>query len=334
MHKALMHQKTDKSLFVAAVNGEAEAFHEIVERHKAMVYRTCLRILGNSTNAEDAVQATFIVFYQKRQELNHDIVLGGWLYRTAELVCREYIRSSNRRKRREAEAASMNETSNQNSVQVWNELQPDLDAAMMALPQKYRDVVVLRFLEEKTTSETAIEMGISDSAVTTRLARALERLHAWFERRGMVLGAGALSVVLADNAAAATVPSTLTPSIVSTTGAVTMTTGISTNTSLMVKGTLAKMASVTWYVFNALLLVAWIDCMVSWVRKRLSNSTLGTYRVGQSVWNRCGDCCNLGNDGYSQFFARFCLHLAATGRDIPWLVMDVWTGTRNRIKRE
>lgn len=266
MHNALINQKTDKSLTEAAANGEAEAFREIVERHKAMVYRTCLRVLGNSANAEDAAQATFIVFHQKCRELNHDIVLGGWLYRTAELVCREYIRSSSRRDRRELEAASMNEASNQNTAHVWNNMQPELDAAMMALPQKYRDVVVLRFLEEKTTNETATEMGISASAVTTRLARALEQLHAWFERRGIILGAGVLSAVLADNATAATVPATLTPSIVSATGVVTMTTGMSTNTSLMVKGALTKMASVTWHVFNALLFVAWVDCMVSWVR--------------------------------------------------------------------
>ncbi len=58
-----------------------------------MVYNTCLRILGNSADAEDAAQATFVVFLKKAKHLKHGTKLAGWLYRTAKFVSREHLRA-------------------------------------------------------------------------------------------------------------------------------------------------------------------------------------------------------------------------------------------------
>lgn len=231
-----------------------------------MVFRTCLRILRNEVNAEEAAQATFIVLHQKCGKLPSATVLGGWLYRTADLVCREFIRSSQRRKRREEEAASKKETTVPDHAQAWLTLQPELDLAMKSLPQKYLDIVVLRYFEGKSTNETAADTGLSASAVTTRLARAIEHLRDWFRRRGVVLSAATLSVALADNATAGTIPTGLAPAILGATGAL-GTTAISANTSLMAKGAVAKLASVAWLLFEVITFIAWIDSMLSWVHR-------------------------------------------------------------------
>ena len=260
-------QSADRHLIEAAAKGDADAFRVIVERHQAMVFRTCLRILRNEVNAEEAVQATFILLHQKCRKLHPATVLGGWLYRTAELVCREFIRSSQRRKGREEEAASVNETTVPDHTQTWLTLQPELDLAMKSLPQKYLDVVVLRYFEGKSTNETATDMGLSASAVTTRLARAIEQLRAWFQRRGIVLSTASLSVALAENANAGTIPTGLAPAILGVTGTLGETAAISANTTLMVKGAVAKLGSIVWLLFEAILFIVWIDSMFSWIRR-------------------------------------------------------------------
>ena len=101
MNVAEQQEKRDAALTRWAAQGDTEAVREIVETHKAMVYGTCYRILGNAADAEDATQATFIVFLKKCAQLKRGTVLGGWLYRTAGLVSREATRSAGRRKHRE-----------------------------------------------------------------------------------------------------------------------------------------------------------------------------------------------------------------------------------------
>jgi RNA polymerase sigma factor (sigma-70 family) len=226
-----------------AAKGDSGAVREIVVRHQAMVYRTCLRIIGNEVDAEDAAQATFLLFLKKCRNLKGDTILGGWLYRTAGFVSQEHIRSAARRKRREENSHIMNEQENQESSQVWNELKPELDKALMALPGKHRDVIVLRYLEGKSTDQAAVTLGMTPSAVSTTLARSMEKLRAHFHRRGIVVGTVVLSAALAKNVSAASVPATLGSSIMTAAASGAAATAVSANVALMVEGALAKM---TW----------------------------------------------------------------------------------------
>ena len=260
---------SDEQLLKDVASGNTTAFTTIVEQHQAMVYRTCLRVLGNDADAQDAAQATLIIFHQKCRTLKNDIVLGGWLYRTAELVCREHIRSSGRRKRREDEA--MKSTTVTNNDDMWNTLQPELDSALTELHPKYRDVIVLRYLEGKSTNEAAAIMRTSASSVTTRLARAIEQLRACFLRRGVGLTAAALSAMLAQNASAAAVPPTLGASILGVTGVAGAATAAgSTDASIMAKGALAKLGTGIWPSFykvtNVWLLIGDVLSMHTWAK--------------------------------------------------------------------
>lgn len=232
----------ENKLIELAAKGDSEAVRQIVERHQAMVYGTCLRILGNQADAEDAAQATFILFLKKCRTLKRDTILGGWLYRTAGFVSREFIRNSARRTSREEQAHIMNESNDQETTQVWNELKPALDEALMALPAKHRDVVVLRYLEGKTNEEAATTLGMTASAVSTCLARALDKLRGHFQRRGIVVGTVVLSAALAKNASAASVPASIGSSVMAAAASGTVATALSANVALMVQGALTSMA--------------------------------------------------------------------------------------------
>jgi RNA polymerase sigma factor (sigma-70 family) len=242
MSETYQDRTEENNLIELAAKGDSEAVREIVERHQAMVYGTCLRILGNQADAEDAAQATFILFLKKCRKLKRETLLGGWLYRTAGLVSREFIRNSARRTRREEQAYVMKESNDQETTQVWNELKPALDEALMALPAKHRDVVVLRYLEGKTNDEAATNLGMTASAVSTCLARALDKLRGHFQRRGIVVGTVLLSAALAKNASAASVPASIGSSVMAAAESGTAATALSANVTLMVQGALTNMA--------------------------------------------------------------------------------------------
>jgi RNA polymerase sigma factor (sigma-70 family) len=242
MNETNPNEMEERNLIELAATGDSEAVRVIVERHQAMVYGTCLRILGNEADAADAAQATFILFLKKCRKLKRDTVLGGWLYRTAGFVSREFIRTSARRKRREEQADIMNESHDQETTQVWNELKPELDEALMALPAKHRDVVVLRYLEGKSNDEAATTLGMTPSAVSTCLARALDKLRGHFQRRGIVVGTVVLSAALAKNASAAAVPAAIGTSVMAAAASTTIATAVSANVALMVQGALSHMA--------------------------------------------------------------------------------------------
>ncbi len=74
---------------------EPEAFKEITRRYSGMVYATCMRILGNTTDAEDLTQECFLTL-AKASKMPHES-LGGWLHTVAHRKCIDWLRSDLRR---------------------------------------------------------------------------------------------------------------------------------------------------------------------------------------------------------------------------------------------
>ncbi len=170
MNGVLETELKSADLIELASKGDFGAIEEILNQHQGMVYGTCLRILGNVADAEDAAQATFLLFLKKCRKLKKETVLSGWLYRAAALVSREHLRASVRRRRREEKSEFVEKEDHPDSV--WTELEPELDGALKVLSRKYREVVVLRYLEGRSTDEAAEVLGVTPSTVSTRLGRA------------------------------------------------------------------------------------------------------------------------------------------------------------------
>ena len=68
---------------------------------------------------------------------------------------------------------------------AWQELSPLLDEAMAQLRDKDRDALVLRYFENKSLREVGDALGLQERAAQKRVARGLEKLHAFFARRGI-----------------------------------------------------------------------------------------------------------------------------------------------------
>src|SRR5262249_52961598 len=92
---------------------------------------------------------------------------------------------------------------------AWQEVQAALDEALVQLPQKYREALVLCHLQGDSHEEAARRLGCPVATLRCRLARGRKLLRAGLERRGLALSAGGLAALLAAGVADAALPTAL-----------------------------------------------------------------------------------------------------------------------------
>ncbi len=187
----------DRSLLEAfAQIGDEDAFAEIVRRHGPLVLGVCRRILGNAQDAEDAFQATFLVLARKAAKVAWHESIKNWLHGVACRIAMKARGQAIKRAQKEKAAAPASDASTP-AVQ-WNELRGVLDEEIERLPIKYRDVLILCYLEGKTRDEAADLLGWSIGAVKGCLERGREVLRTRLCKRGLTLSAALCAGLLSD----------------------------------------------------------------------------------------------------------------------------------------
>jgi RNA polymerase sigma factor (sigma-70 family) len=191
-------------------DGSEPAFHELVERHKGMVYASALRQAGDPALAEDITQAVFIVLANKAPMLPSGVILSGWLFRATRFAVFDALKSNRRRIRREHEAYLMNSNSPESPHPdaSWKEIASVLDESLARLGTTDRHALLLRFFEQKNLAEVGHSLGISEDGARKRVQRALEKLRSLLGQRGVVVPATILASSLAAHGAPAA-PATL-----------------------------------------------------------------------------------------------------------------------------
>lgn len=89
-----------------AENGDQAAFDALVRRHGSLVMSVCRRILGVGGDAEDAFQATFLVFVRKAANLRKRDAVGSWLHGVAQNISRQLLANAAVRRRHEANSGA------------------------------------------------------------------------------------------------------------------------------------------------------------------------------------------------------------------------------------
>ena len=189
--------------FLTARDGaDQAAFTALVERHGPMVLGVCREVLGNSHDAQDAFQATFLVLARKAGSVRKADSVASWLHGVALRVAMRAKAEAARRRVYERRSAAMKaaELERQGgSPEGW----PELHEEIARLPERYREPVVLCYLEGLTTEEAALRIGCPHGTILSRLSRARERLRGQLDRRGLASSAALLTTGLTPRATAA-----------------------------------------------------------------------------------------------------------------------------------
>jgi uncharacterized protein (TIGR03066 family) len=184
------------SRFVAA--RDEEAFADLVRRHGPMVLGVCRRVLRHQQDAEDALQATFIILARKASSVVKRASVGSWLYGVAYRTALQARASLARRRGREAQVHDM-----PHPAAGPDDWRPLLDEELGRLPEKYRAAVVLCDLEGRPRKDAAGLLGIPEGTLSSRLTAARRLLARRLSGRGLAVTAAALGAALAGEASAA-----------------------------------------------------------------------------------------------------------------------------------
>lgn len=227
---------SDGTLLETYVQSRDEpALSALVRRHSTMVWGVCRRVLGGGQDAEDAFQTTFVVLVRKAASIRDRTKVANWLYGVAQQTAVRMRALRAKQGAREKQVGAMPEGF-QFEQQLCNDLTPILDEELGRLPDKYRTLIVLCDLEEKSRSEVARQLGCPEGTVAGRLARARALLADRLTRRGVPTTAAVLAAVFAALPATAA-PTALVASTINmaTTGA------LSATVAVLTKGVLQSM---------------------------------------------------------------------------------------------
>lgn len=208
------NERSDDELLERFVGrGDEEAFRLLVGRYSGLVFHTAFRTLNDRTLAEDVGQRVFAALAKKAAQVARGTApLPSWLHRTTVLEAKCVRRSESRHQRKKEVLMTIPAEPREACDDTWRDALPHLDAAIDALPESDRHVLLLHFVNELTFPEIAGRVGRSAAAVQKQSRRALERLQGVLRHKGVALSLGVLTAGLTAEMAKAS-PVILVPAL-------------------------------------------------------------------------------------------------------------------------
>ncbi|KXZ16861.1 RNA polymerase subunit sigma [Bacillus nakamurai] len=167
--------------------GDQNAFADIVDLYKDKIYQLCYRMLGNVHEAEDIAQEAFIRAYVNIDSFDINRKFSTWLYRIATNLTIDRIRKKKPDYYLDAEVAGAEGLTMYSQIAADGvlpedavlslELSDTIQKKILKLPDKYRTVIVLKYIDELSLIEIGEILNIPVGTVKTRIHRGREALR-------------------------------------------------------------------------------------------------------------------------------------------------------------
>jgi RNA polymerase sigma-70 factor, ECF subfamily len=176
-----------KKRILQVLKGDQDAYGEVVEIYKDKVFQLSYRMLGNRHEAEDIAQEAFIRAFINIHSFNIDLKFSTWLFRIATNLCIDRIRKKKPDYYLDAEVAGTDGLNMYSHLPSQAdrpeiafeslELEESIQREILKLPEKYRVVIVLKYIEELSLIEISETLNIPIGTVKTRIHRGREALR-------------------------------------------------------------------------------------------------------------------------------------------------------------
>lgn len=175
-----------------ARNGDRNAFEELVELYKDKIFHLAYRMLSNKQEAEDAVQETFLRVYTNLHRYDENQKFSTWIFRIGTNLCIDKLRRRKNTYSLDAElpdgegndfyAMLPSDEDTPEKQIIVSETQELIRKAIGSLPEKYKSVVILRYLHDMSLQEIGDVLDMPVTTVKTRVHRGREYLRKLLEQ--------------------------------------------------------------------------------------------------------------------------------------------------------
>jgi RNA polymerase sigma-70 factor, ECF subfamily len=187
---AVVSADPDAELLFRLQNGDGSAFAELVRLFGPRLLQIIRRYLNCEEHANDVLQETFLAAFRSINQFQGQAELSTWLHRIAinaalmklrqlkrhpEVAIEDLLPKYKQDGHRENPGPAWNLTSDQ--ILQSRETQEIVQHSIAQLPTDYRLIILMRDIDEQSTAETAMVLGISEALVKTRLHRARQALR-------------------------------------------------------------------------------------------------------------------------------------------------------------
>ena len=173
-----MDPSSDERLVRLSRRGDKAAFENLVEKYVRLAGAAAFAIVGDFHEAADVVQDSFIKVHAALGSLHEPSKFKGWLYGIVRTTALDHLRMK-KLKTVSIEAAGEHPGAKQDAPwtrMLVTETQKRVHEVVASLPESYREVVLLKHIENLSYREIAGIIGVTESAVESRLYRARQLL--------------------------------------------------------------------------------------------------------------------------------------------------------------
>jgi RNA polymerase sigma-70 factor, ECF subfamily len=167
-----MFDKTEATLIEQVLHGKTECYRPLVEKYQKKIYLLAYSFIGNSGDAQDIAQEAFLTAYKKLSELKDRTKFGSWLYGITRNLCCSALR------KRQVEPEFLDSVPDEDFSKVISmrpstenglDLVDMLILRMERLPEKYRVLLRLKYLEDYSYDEISTMLDLPLDLVRSRL---------------------------------------------------------------------------------------------------------------------------------------------------------------------